>query len=291
MLMKIVRRLRRLSKEMETRNKNQARTRTCIMQWMAALFLVGCGGGGGGGDDSGGNNNNPPPQGQEPVIAPAQLGGSVMRMSEPMDEEREVVFTPDGNWSNESSRGEASGTYVYEVQGPNSATVTLTSDQTTEVIALSFSSPHNGVYSYTAGPPISGGFTLEGAPQEPQEPTTPPGQPPKTGLAPSSLAGKTMLGTRTATSTGPKGQTHVYTFTSRTFHDSDPPEESDGNYTYTPNKDRAHLVLDYTSPRTFDGDHHDIQMTFISETKGTFTSVYTRKDGTVINIDGYFELQ
>lgn len=254
---------------------------------MAAVFLfMGCGGGGGGDDSS----DNTPPQNEQPSIAPSELAGAQMNMTEPMEGERQIVFSDDGNWSNYSTRGEASGTYVYHRDGPNTATLTLQGTNGTEVVSLTFSSPQNGVYTYTSGPPISGGFTLEAAPDtEPPDPT-PPTQPPKTGLAPSSLAGKTMLGTRTATSTGPKGQTHVYTFTSRSFHDSDPPEESDGNYTYTPNGDRANLVLDYTRPKAFDGDHHDIQMTFISETKGTFTSVYTRKDGTVINIDGYFEL-
>ena len=284
---------------METQSIDQAPRGTCgkrrtnILSLLTTLFyLTGCGGGGDGGDDSSGNNSPPPGENPGTAVAPAQVGGAVMLMSEPMDGQREIVFTEDGNWSNSSTRGDASGTYVYNRDSANTATLTLEGGETTEVITLSFASPHNGVYNYVSGPPWSGPFTLEAAPSNPEpEDPVPPGQPPKTGLAPSSLNGVTMLGTRTATSTGPVGQTHVYTFTSRTFHDSDPPEESDGNYTYTPNGDRAHLVLDYTYPKGFDGDHHDLQMTFISETRGTFSSVYTRKDGTVITIDGYFEFE
>src|SRR5690606_19505030 len=108
-------------------------------------------------------------------------------------------------------------------------------------IVLSFSTTQSGVFSLTGGVTQSGNFTLSPLPDDPDpnEPGTPPGEdpPPQTGLAPASLAGKVMLGTRTSADNGGQGQTHVYTFTQPTFHDSDPPEESDGNYTYTPSGD------------------------------------------------------
>jgi hypothetical protein len=100
-----------------------------------------------------------------------------------------------------------------------------------------------------------------------------------------------MFGTRTFTSTGPVGQTHIYTFTASTFHDSDAPEEADGNYTYTANGDSAILMLNYTAPEDFSGDRHDIQLNFNESTRGTFTSTYTRQDGTTITINGTFEFQ
>ena len=282
----------RPDKEMQTNRSNQARTRAFLFYLLGFfVFAVGCGGGGGGGDDDSAGNNPPPQNPPQQALAPESMPSSTVTLSEPMGEERQIEFNgDDGTWSNYSTRGDASGTYVYRRDAHNTATLTLNSTNGVEVIALTFSSEHNGFYNYTAGPPISGGFVIE-ASTDPGPTPEPPSQPPKTGYAPSSLAGKTMYGTRTATSTGPKGQTHVYTFTTRTFHDSDPPEESDGNYTYTPNRNQAQLELDYTFPKEFDGDHHVLQMTFTSETHGTFTSVYTRRDGTVIMIDGYFEVE
>ena len=111
------------------------------------------------------------------------------------------------------------------------------------------------------------------------------------GFAPNSLAGRKMLGTRTFTSTGPVGQTHTYTFSSTKFHDSDPPEESDGNYTYSAGNSSAVLDLHYTSPAGFVGDNHHIEMNFTERDKGSFQSVYTRGDGTAITINGTFVIQ
>src|SRR5687768_13116926 len=80
------------------------------------------------------------------------------------------------------------------------------------------------------------------------------------GFTPNSLAGRRMLGTRTFTSTGPVGQTHTYTFSATRFHDSDPPEEADGNYVYNPGNNTAVLDLDYTSPAGFANDSHNLTM-------------------------------
>ncbi|MGV3771920.1 MAG: hypothetical protein ACO1QB_03400 [Verrucomicrobiales bacterium] len=106
-----------------------------------------------------------------------------------------------------------------------------------------------------------------------------------------SLSGLTMRATRTYTSTGPVGQTHTYTFSGSTFHDSDPPEESDGDYTYiTTGVNSATLQLRYSSPEEFAGDLHDMNMQFTTPQDGTFTSTYQRHDGTNIEINGTFTL-
>jgi hypothetical protein len=100
-----------------------------------------------------------------------------------------------------------------------------------------------------------------------------------------------MLGTRTFTSTGPVGQTHKYTFTGTRFHDSDAPEESEGNFTYNPSNNFAVLDLDYTGPASFANDSHHLEMTFTEKDKGTFQSQYKRGDGTIITINGTFVIQ
>lgn len=110
------------------------------------------------------------------------------------------------------------------------------------------------------------------------------------GFAPVSIAGRTMSGTRTFTSTGPSGQTHVYTFGNGTFHDSDSPEESGGTFTYTASNSAATLDLQYTSPATFVGDSHHLTMTFSGKDQGTFQSTYNRGDGTTIVINGNFQI-
>jgi len=98
-----------------------------------------------------------------------------------------------------------------------------------------------------------------------------------------------MAGTRTFTSTGSTGQTHTYTFNSGHFHDSDPPEEADGTYTYSANNSTATLDLTYTGPADFVGDRHQITLNFTSKDRGTFQSTYTRGDGTTIVINGNFD--
>src|SRR4051812_21494350 len=96
------------------------------------------------------------------------------------------------------------------------------------------------------------------------------------GFTPNSLSGRTMLGTRTFTSTGPVGQTHHYTFSGSRFHDSDPPEESEGNFTYNPANNAAVLDLDYTGPASFSNDSHHLDLMFTEKDKGDFTSTYKK---------------
>jgi hypothetical protein len=111
------------------------------------------------------------------------------------------------------------------------------------------------------------------------------------GLAVPDLGEMNLLGTRRWTSTGPMGQTHRYTFApNHMFHDSDKPEQACGTWKYEASGDRATLVLDYTGPSDFVGDHHELEMTFTDTTKGTFTSRYDKNDKTVITILGDFEL-
>jgi len=112
-----------------------------------------------------------------------------------------------------------------------------------------------------------------------------------TGNAPVSIAGRTMLGTRTFTSTGPNGQTHTYTFGNGTFHDEDGPEQADGNFVYTANNSQATLTLNYTSPADFQGDQHVMTMNFTQKDRGQFQSTYTRGDGTQITINGDFNFE
>lgn len=108
-------------------------------------------------------------------------------------------------------------------------------------------------------------------------------------LALKSLAGVKLTGTRVWTSTGTSGQSHHYTFNhGGHFHDSDSPEQATGRYQYEAGDETASLVLDYTGPADFAGDHHELSMTFTSVNGGTFTSHYAKNDGTQITILGVF---
>ena len=171
----------------------------------------------------------------------------------------------------------------------SNADLYLTEEAVESRIALTFNSVNSGAY-VDATTQANGTFELQPiAPNPDPDPGNEP--PPNDGLAPSSLSGKTMYGTRTFTSTGPVGQTHVYTFTINTFHDSDPPEESDGSYLYQPSGNEASLNLNYYAPASFNGDKHELQMTFHTSDAGVFQSLYTRRDGTVIRINGTFTLE
>ncbi len=243
------------------------------------LFLTACGGDGGGDDDG----FDPPAQN----FAPSSLVGSTLTVVVPAENNRDIVFTDDTNWTETRDNGTINGTYSYQKNDSHTATVNLNEPGNPQTISLNFSSPTTGAAMYTAGRAGSGTFTLTQT--QPDPPPIEP--PPQTGNAPSSLSGKTMLATRTFTSTGPVGQTHTYTFSNNGFHDSDAPEESDGNYVYHPNGDNASLELNYTSPASFDGDKQDMQMRFDTTSSGAFTSTYNRDDGTMIQINGTFVIQ
>ncbi len=245
------------------------------------LMLTACGGGGGS------DNSNSDPPANNSNFAPASVSGDILALSVSGENDRQITFSDASNW--QENDNSAVGTYSYQAnQDGRTAVLTLNQSGASQTITFNFSSTTGGNFAYTAGRNGSGTFTLTQN-QNPGPP--PPIDPPPGGKAPASLGGKTMLGTRTFTSTGPVGQTHTYTFTANTFHDADPPEQSDGNYVYQPNGDSASLQLNYTKPATFAGDTHDLQMRFDTPTSGVFTSTYTRDDGTMIQINGNFEFQ
>ena len=250
---------------------------------LLSLVLMGCGGGGGDGDDSGTPNPNPPAQGSAPDTVSSQL----LTLDAGDGNPRQITFTSENLWSETRNGANTGGSYEYRPSdNRSSADLLLTGSGSSTALTLYFASSGAGTFIYNSGEPGQGNFSLQAANPDPGNP---PGG--NNGLAPSSLSGKTMLGTRTFTSTGPVGQTHVYTFSANGFHDSDPPEESDGVYTYTPDRDRATLTLAYFAPQEFNGDRHEWSMNFRTETSGTFQSVYTRRDGTVIRINGDFQIQ
>lgn len=261
-----------------------------LNRWGAALAavlmgfnLVGCGGGGGGGSSDSAS--------QTPVPPPQTIGGNRIVFHSGSADARAVTLNNDNaSWSEDRDGSTVSGTYRYSIlPNTSSAELFLTEEAAESRIVLTFNSQTTGSYVDT-DKEANGTFELQ--PITP-DPGTDPGNepPPNDGLAPSSLAGKTMYGTRTFTSTGPVGQTHVYTFTLNTFHDSDPPEESDGAYLYQPSGNTASLMLNYYSPAGFNGDSHELQMTFHTADAGVFQSLYTRRDGTVIRINGTFTLE
>ena len=249
------------------------------------LILTACGGGGGGD-----NNNSSSNQSGNSGLAPSSLSGDVLTLTVTGENDRQIAFTDASNWQEIRGTTTVTGTYTYQAnQDGRSAAVTLSEPGGSQALGLTFSSSNNGLFNYTAGREGQGTFTLA----QSQNSQPPPDQnpPPIQGNAPASLAGKTMLATRTFTSTGPVGQTHTYTFTNTSFHDSDPPEESAGRYDYHPDQGSASLDLDYTTPASFSKDTQQLEMRFDTPTTGIFTSTYTRGDGTVIQINGTFEFQ
>lgn len=250
------------------------------------LALAGCGGGGGGGDDTDGHNNPDPGGGGS--IAPSEVAGHALTLQGGAS--RRIDFADSGNiWTEQRDGVLTGGTYQYRVDG-NSAELVLTDSVGDTRLHLTFSSATSGSYQFVSDP-FAGSFTLETIQNGGGEPDTGGDPEDDSGLAPGSLDGRILYGTRTFTSTGPVGQTHVYTFTGSAYHDSDPPEESDGAYVYEPSRNRARLTLNYYSPRMFNGDKHIIEMRFQSSTTGTFESIYTRRDGTMIAINGTFRIE
>ena len=244
----------------------------------ASLFMlvsVGCGGGGDGGDDS---------SGQQPQnLAATNIAGQMLTLSG--NSTREITLEPDGSaWSENQNGTVRGGTYQYNANG-NSAELILSESGASSTVRLAFSSNDSGAF---VADQDQGTFRLQSVPEDPNNPC--PGDP-GGGLAATGLNGRILHGTRTFTSTGPVGQTHVYTFSGTNFHDSDPPEESEGAYNYAPDGDHALLTLAYESPREFNGDRHEMALTFETQTSGTFESTYTRRDGTMIQINGTFRIE
>ena len=257
------------------------------------LFLSACGGGGGGG---GGSNNNPPAN-NPPASVPENLADHALTLEVPDEDRRQIHFHSGNTWTETADGTQTQGTYSYLRQtSGGSAILTLHPAVATNAstsLSMNFQSTTDGTFTYTSGRTGQGTFQLvqiDDLPNEPEPPDNPP-QEPNDGLAPTALDGRIMYGTRTFTSTGPVGQTHKYVFVGQTFEDTDPPEEAQGIYDWDPSGDTARLVLNYMSPSDFQGDKHELQMHFATTQRGTFTSTYVRKDGTVITINGDFEFE
>ncbi|MGZ8938838.1 MAG: hypothetical protein ACXW32_06465 [Limisphaerales bacterium] len=257
---------------------------TAMMTVLVSLNFLGCGGGGGGGGSSTSDS-------QAQIPTPQTIGGNDVRFYSGSADTRAITFNEDNaTWTENRDGNTTAGTYRYVPQPNTSAAeLFLTEEEAESRIVLTFNSADSGAY-VNADAQASGTFEL--VPKTP-DPNPDPGNepPPNDGLAPSALAGKTLYGTRTFTSTGPVGQTHVYTFALNTFHDSDPPEESNGSYLYQASGNTASLSLNYSYPTGFNGDSHELDLTFHTADAGIFQSLYTRRDGTIIRISGTFTIE
>ena len=273
------------------------------MNWRAAvlaaglsftLFFTGCGGSGDG----------------EGAVAPASLQGRSYNFSPNTGGQTAVSFTSDTAYTYQHETGAIEqGNYEAAHDG-NNWTVTLhSSTGGVQTYQMAFANDSSGTFvlkrdgeddrfgPFTARSTAIGSGDIGDPPTQPVPGSTTDNNPPivpstdYNGFAPVSIAGRTMQGTRTFTSTGPNGQTHTYTFGNGTFHDSDAPEESDGTFTYTAGRSSATLVLNYTAPASFAGDKHTLTMTFKAKDQGTFTSNYAKDDGTEITINGNFQFE
>jgi hypothetical protein len=260
------------------------------------LAWVGCGGGGDDGGD--GSSTNTAPRG----TSPASLEGKQFTVQEAGGPGPQDWRFANGTWDEFTAGVKTrTGQYTYNGGGAD-ATLILTDLSTTNEtisVTLNFTNNTSGGYTFTTTPThrSGGGFFYGLTDTAPDGTVNNPGTPttgsPTNNFAPTTLANRTMLGTRTQTSTGTAGQTHTYTFGVTEFRDQDPPEEGIGVYTYTPQGDQATLILNYTasSPggRTLAGDQHTLDMRFTSTNQGTFTSTY-RSSNDVISINGTFVL-
>lgn len=256
-----------------------------------SILLTGCGGG----DDG-------PPAPTNP--APPSLTGRSYDLNQNDGGATAVSFNSASDYTFQHASGSVEAGNYNAARSGDTWTVTLQSDTGgQQIYLLDFDTRNNGSYTLqrvgeedrhgafssrgTAIP--NGGDPSTGSTTTGTPPPDPPGD--YTGDAPVAIGGRTMLGTRTFTSTGPSGQTHTYTFSGDRFHDSDPPEESDGRFTYSANNSAATLELVYTRPTTFVGDRHRLTLNFTQRDRGNFESVYTRGDGTTIVINGVFEFE
>ena len=255
------------------------------------LFFTGCGGGGDG----------------DGTVAPESLEGRSYDFSPNTGGQTAVTFASSSSYTFMHESGAVDqGTYESARNG-NTWTATLTSETGgQQVYTLNFGTASGGTFTLRRegeddrfGPfsargtavPVGNVGTTTGDPNPDPGSTTTPAPTPSNeynGFAPVSIAGRVLAGTRTQTSTGPVGQTHTYTFGNGTFHDSDGDEQADGTYTYVAGNSTATLNLVYTAPQIFNGDKHDLTMTFNQKDRGRFTSTYTRADQTQITISGDF---
>src|SRR6185295_1786842 len=98
------------------------------------LFLTACGGGGG----DGGNSDFGPP---EQNFTPATLSGNTLTLVVPAENNREITFTDEGNWQETRESGTITGTYSYQRNNGQMATVNLDEPGNPQTISLNFASP------------------------------------------------------------------------------------------------------------------------------------------------------
>lgn len=261
------------------------------------IFLAaGCGGGGGDDDDGGAS-------GTAVGLAPQSISGRAIRLFENNGMESRVELA--GNQFVQPSvspeQTPRNGTYTYTAS-MSAATLTLIDASSDEirVFNLTFASADSGSFqaSSNRGTTSAGSFTLASGAVPPNDgpgPSPDPGTDSGsgTGGAEAPPIGEGGLDGRVIRVTRSTGQTHTYSFTGNQFLDSDPPEQGIGTYSFTRNGPQAMLVLNYTSstgPVSLAGDQHEMQLTFATEAKGTYTSTYRVSDGTVIPQDGAFEV-
>ena len=250
----------------------------CAGLIILGAILTGCGGGDGG-DGGGGQNNNG-------SLAPSSVQGYEVTLSETGGSSQRLVFAASGSnftaFAPGTTNAIRSGTYTYSAAN-NSAALTLLAaggGQPT-VYTLQFSSSSAGSFTY----PGSGGQTISGSFSELKTATSGGGNGGQSGTG--GLDGRVIVMTRST------GQSHTFTYTGNRFTDSDPPEEGSGTYSYSRTGQQATLTMHYTSssgPVNLVGDRQDVQLTYASDTRGSFTSAYAAADGTMLTLTGSFEV-
>ncbi|HUS34863.1 MAG TPA: hypothetical protein VM680_05885 [Verrucomicrobiae bacterium] len=239
----------------------------------AALF-TGCGG-----DD---DDNAAPAQ-----LAPDSLAGKTYNLTD-AGEGGSIVFANEGNgYTLTRGAGAAeTGTFAAERQGDVwNVTTTDTTATTTSQLVLTFNSANGGTYTFTAPgqEPVNGSF-VDANPGTTTSGTTTTGE--TTGTTNGSTTGTTS-GTTTGSVPAPAtlsqatfttgagggiGEGTIYTVnftggTQGTFTAVNPQGDSmgSGNFTYTPNGNQAHLVLNYSQ----NNDSDDVTLNFNAAPGGT----------------------
>lgn len=266
------------------------------------MFFTGCGGG----DDSSGGGQ----------VAPESLQGRSYNFSPNTGGQTAVSFTSPTDYTFLHETGAVEqGTYESALDGNTWTATLINTNGGQQVYIMTFGSGNGGTFvlkregeddrfgpfsargepvpsgDVEPGPTTTGSTTTAATTDGGSTTTGPTPSNDYNGNAPVSIAGRTMLGTRTFTSTGPNGQTHTYTFGNGTFHDEDGPEQADGTFVYNATRSAATLTLNYTSPAEFQGDMHVMTMDFTEKDRGQFQSTYTRGDGTQITINGNFNFE
>jgi hypothetical protein len=255
------------------------------------LGLSGCGGGGGGGGSGGGGGGGAPIGNLAPAAHDFTTRGANVRFLpvEPIGSTNRTLRFFAGTQFSETPGGAISGSYAYSASA-NSATISLVTGSSAETYQLTFLTATGGDFSFRQTVAASGAvidgrgtfadFKLEDGSGPGGNPGNPGGGNPAGGLD-----GRSMRLTRAT------GQTHTFTFTGTLFHDSDPPEEGDGTYSFARTGADADLRLHYLSssgPVNLAGDRYEIRLSYLSELNGTYNGTYTANDGAILPQSGTF---